>query len=174
MNISTNMLSMKLVGEFGKKNEMDSYIEMDKEDGIDSNVEIELQTNTIVIENEFWFYFLIVINNENQEVALSEPFTLISYKQLMKRKKKSFLQKQKIYMLNREGCIFPYYFESILIFKNSNDISNINNLYSMLNQREFLKQKLEERKDEKEFTTTFNRIWYAYYKFCMFILFAKV
>jgi len=101
MNISTNMLSMKLVGEFGKKNEMDSYIEMDKEDGIDSNVEIELQTNTIVIENEFWFYFLIVINNENQEVALSEPFTLISYKQLMKRKKKSFLQKQKIYMLNR-------------------------------------------------------------------------
>ena len=149
MNISTNMLSMKLVGEFGKKNEMDSYIEMDKEDGIDSNVEIELQTNTIVIENEFWFYFLIVINNENQEVALSEPFTLISYKQLMKRKKKSFLQKQKIYMLNREGCIFPYYFESILIFMNSNDISNINNLYSMLNQREFLKQKLEERKNGK-------------------------
>jgi len=48
MNISTNMLSMKLVGEFGKKNEMDSYIEMDKEDGIDSNVEIELQTNTIL------------------------------------------------------------------------------------------------------------------------------
>jgi len=66
---------------------------------------------------------------------------------------------------------------------NSNDISNINNLYNMLNQREFLKQKLkerknekeylEERKNEKEFTTTFNRIWYAYYKFCMFILFAK-
>ena len=34
---------------------------------------------------------------------------------------------------------------------NSNDISNINNLYSMLNQRELLKQKLKEWKNEKEY-----------------------
>ncbi|ORY42422.1 hypothetical protein LY90DRAFT_621920 [Neocallimastix californiae] len=121
MNISTNMLSMKLVGEFGKKNEMDS------------DIEIELQTNTIVIENEFWFYFLIVINNENQEVALSEPFTLISYKQLMKRKKKSFLQKQKIYMLNREGCIFPYYFESMFYCSSEDGEDGEDNQYKLKN-----------------------------------------
>ena len=76
-----------------------SEIEIDKENEMDSNIEIELQINTTFIENGIQFYSLIIIN-ENQEITLSEPFTLISYKQLMKKKEKSFHKKQEDYMLN--------------------------------------------------------------------------
>jgi len=43
---------------------------------------------------DFWFYFLVIIY-ENQEITLSEPFTLISYKQLMKRKVKIISSKSR-------------------------------------------------------------------------------
>jgi len=42
----------------------------------------------------YWFYFLVIIY-ENQEITLSEPFTLIRYIQLMKRKVKIISSKSR-------------------------------------------------------------------------------
>jgi len=102
-------VNLKLVGEIDRNNVMDSNI-----------VEVELQTNTTAIQNGFWFYFLIIVK-ENEEMLVSEPFTLLSYKQLTKRKEKSFLKKQEEYMINNEESIFPYYFESMFYYNVEND-----------------------------------------------------
>jgi len=102
-------VNLKLVGEIDRNNVMDSNI-----------VEVELQTNTTAIQNGFWFYFLIIVK-ENEEMLVSEPFTLLSYKQLTKRKEKSFLKKQEEYMINNEESIFPYYFESMFYYNVEDD-----------------------------------------------------
>jgi len=130
---------LKLVGRFDKKNEMESNIDKIKE--MESNIEVELQTNTTAIENGFWFYFLIIIK-ENQEISLSEPFTLLSYKQLTKRKDKSFLKKQEEYMLNNKESIFPYYFES-MFYCNVKD-----NQYKLKNTFTFGIKFFQERRNE--------------------------
>ncbi|KAG4096752.1 hypothetical protein H8356DRAFT_1292230 [Neocallimastix lanati (nom. inval.)] len=127
------------IGRFDKKNEMESNIDKIKE--MESNIEVELQTNTTAIENGFWFYFLIIIK-ENQEISLSEPFTLLSYKQLTKRKDKSFLKKQEEYMLNNKESIFPYYFES-MFYCNVKD-----NQYKLKNTFTFGIKFFQERRNE--------------------------
>jgi len=118
---------------------MESNIDKIKE--MESNIEVELQTNTTAIENGFWFYFLIIIK-ENQEISLSEPFTLLSYKQLTKRKDKSFLKKQEEYMLNNKESIFPYYFES-MFYCNVKD-----NQYKLKNTFTFGIKFFQERRNE--------------------------
>jgi len=132
-------VNLKLVGRFDKKNEMESNIDKIKE--MESNIEVELQTNTTAIENGFWFYFLIIIK-ENQEISLSEPFTLLSYKQLTKRKDRSFLKKQEEYMLNNKESIFPYYFES-MFYCNVKD-----NQYKLKNTFTFGIKFFQERRNE--------------------------
>jgi len=124
-------VNLKLVGEFDKKNVMDS------------NIKVELQTNTTAIQNGFWFYFLIIVK-ESQDMLISEPFTLLSYKQLMKRKEKSFLKKQEEYMLNNEESIFPYYFESMFYY-NTED-----NQYKLKDTFTFGIKFFQERRNENK------------------------
>jgi len=63
-----------------------------KKHKIDSNIGIEFRTNSTIIKPKFLFYFLMMII-ENQEILVSEPFILMSYKELTKRKETSFLKK---------------------------------------------------------------------------------
>jgi len=77
-------------------------------------------------------------------MLISEPFTLLSYKQLTKRKEKSFLKKQEEYMLNNEESIFPYYFESMFYY-NTED-----NQYKLKDTYTFGIKFFQERKNENK------------------------
>jgi len=84
--------------------------ELDPMNSMNSNIKIKLQTNSI--KNGFWLYFLIILK-EDKDIIISEPFSLITSKQLTRRKGESFLGKHKEYMLNDQESLFPYYFESM-------------------------------------------------------------
>ncbi|KAG4102238.1 hypothetical protein H8356DRAFT_1073957 [Neocallimastix lanati (nom. inval.)] len=80
-----------------------------------SYIDVELHTNSTTIKNGFWLYYFIVFQ-ENKDMIASEPFSLMSYKQLHKRKDKSFLKRHKDYMVEGKESLYPYYFNSFFFF----------------------------------------------------------
>ncbi|KAG4104898.1 hypothetical protein H8356DRAFT_1635170 [Neocallimastix lanati (nom. inval.)] len=80
-----------------------------------SYIDIKLNTNSTTIRNGFWLYYFIIFKDD-EEMLVSDPFSLMSYKQLHKRRECSFLERHKAYMMNGKESLYPYYFESMFSF----------------------------------------------------------
>ena len=88
---------------------------LNQEMSSNSYIDVNLHTNSTTIKNGFWLYYFIIIK-DNNDIVVSDPFSLISYKQLHKRKKNSFLEKHKNYMIKDKESLYPYYFKSMFFF----------------------------------------------------------
>ncbi|ORY26293.1 hypothetical protein LY90DRAFT_629366 [Neocallimastix californiae] len=80
-----------------------------------SSIDIKLHTNSTTIKNGFWLYYFIIFQ-DNKDMVISDPFSLMSYKQLQKRKGSSFLERHKALMIEKQKSLYPYYFKSMFSF----------------------------------------------------------
>jgi len=104
------MITLNPVKVLNQKETSNSYVKVD----------VELHTNSTQIKDGFWIYYFIIFQ-EKEDMVLSDPFSLITYRQFHKRKDDSFLGRHKKYMENNKETLYPYYFNSIFYkVKNSN------------------------------------------------------
>jgi len=80
-----------------------------------SYIDVKLHTNSTTIKNGFWLYYFVILQ-DNKDIVVSDPFSLMSYKQLHKRKNESFLERHKTYIINNKESLYPYYFKSMFYF----------------------------------------------------------
>ena len=104
------MITLNPVKVLNQKETSNSYVDVD----------VKLHTNSTQIKDGFWIYYFIIFQ-EKEDMVLSDPFSLITYRQFHKRKDDSFLGRHKKYMENNKETLYPYYFNSIFYkVKNSN------------------------------------------------------
>eukprot|EP00833_Pecoramyces_ruminatium_P010988 jgi/Orpsp1_1/1185020/evm.model.c7180000092000.2 len=119
MNDTTKYTLRSKYGEIRSKNKTINEMFTIEPLGIflNSSIDIHLKSNTAQEGKKFNLYQLVVLTNEN--IYLTEPFSLISFRQFSKRREDSFLGK---IWKNKEDDII--YYMDALFENNTNDIRN--------------------------------------------------